>query len=218
MILQIIIGALISTLVTFPAKADKIGNGADAIQCVNNSNTSFQLLDLYERDNLWNFTEDLTLRSYADRESILLSRIELLRVFDVCRANLYESWINTFWAESLVIDGVTLTDIQDAGVIFMPQQCQLVQLVVQRRPLFIEDPRYIISGEVFDALTIEGQAAVILHEVIYREAIARGATTSIDTRALTAMLFSRRLSDLSVQQARDLLASLGFPYQEYCNF
>jgi hypothetical protein len=64
----------------------------------------------------------------------------------------------------------------------------------------------------------DGQAAVMLHEIICREAIARGATSSIDTRGLTAMLFSRRISDLSQQQARDLLASLGFPFREDCNF
>lgn len=218
MILKIVSGVFILTFASFPARADKIGNGADAIHCLNRSNPNFQLLDLYERDNLWNFTEDLALRSYTDRESILLSRIELIRGFDVCRADSYKSWLDRFWSESLVIDGVTLTDVQDAGVIFMPSQCQLVQLVVQREPLFFEDPRYIISGEIFDSLTAEGQAAAIMHEIIYREAISRGATTSIDTRALTAMLFSKRLSGLSVQQARDLLASLGFPYQENCNF
>ncbi len=190
---------------------ERVGNGADVVVCENEPSNRLRLLDLYERDALFRFKPLLLDSGALDPVSLAKEVLQKqLKNLDPSRLDLYSSWIESFFLESLDSDQAQLTDIEDSGILIVPRDCFVTQLVIQRKPIFGDDPRYLINDQLFKDLTIEHQAAVLVHEAVYREVIPNSPTSSVNVRAFTALIFSARLSDMTQDVYDKFLRSRGF--------
>lgn len=210
----VLVGSLVlsQTITMALAFADhRVGNGGDAIVCrdAEGGITSAELLDFYEarllRDVVPAF--DAPAATPVEKALAAVSRIER---FDPKRAKRYRAQVTSFLAESRIRDA-RLDDIPDSHHLAIPHGCAIEQLCVQRTPYFPEDKRYIIDELLWKHLSAEDQAGLILHEVLYREALERGQADSIAARYFTATIASGKLDgDYTLAQWKQLVKLVGF--------
>ena len=97
---------------------------------------------------------------------LLLKRIEVL---NPTRSKLYSKWFenyldNTFWKS-----GVILIDIPDTGGGWIPKDCRLEQIAIQREPKLPKQRWYTINLDLWEKMDSKGKAGLLLHEFILRE-------------------------------------------------
>lgn len=205
-------------LLLTPSTALKAGglvnNGGKVVVCAgeNGSPGTIRLFDYYEAKMLrdWDFALGDPSLPVQDKVDLVLSRLES---FDGLRAEKYRLWSRDFWTEAEFLTS-TLPDVPDQEpVMDPPEGCTYSQIIIQRRPVFSGDKRYFVNKKLFEssAFSADQKAGLILHEVIYREAIEFGAENSIGARYLNT-LFSADQSAVvgNVAGYFDLLKKAGF--------
>lgn len=192
------------------ASGRTVGNGGDVVFCQGKEGQqSFELLDFYEGRVLRGLKMDLGGSELSVEEKIDKALIRLSRVSPK-RAAQYRHQAFTFFSESLFLSDVGLVDVPDSGHIVLPKNCQILQIANQSEPLYPEDRRYVIDKDIWDQLDSDNKVGLILHEIVYREAIAIGHINSISTRLLNSNMTSLRIESMNVQQYTEFLQDLGF--------
>lgn len=184
-----------------PAVASTVGNGGDVVVC---PDRPAEMLDVYEARELRGIGLSMgspELDPYAKAAAALA----LLAPHDPQRAETYLEWLREFDGEAKFKEGIELVDVPDSLHVFLPRGCALEQIAIQRDPPFEPNVRYIISKDLWDLLNADHQAALLLHEIVYRDAIAHHQTDSINARYFVAYLISGRLAGMSEQGYRDLI-------------
>jgi hypothetical protein len=173
------------------------GNGGYGVFCKGQPS---QALDLYEAESRFKMHVDPAhLSSIQDRVGYLISKIEKL---NPRRAALYRSWYKTFDKETEFVPKVNLKPIEDLGFAYFPQDCELKQLVYQREANeALNKARYTIDRSLWDRLPLRDQAALVMHELVYREFSAPPLPhkTSESTRYFNAMLNSLELNKMTMR-------------------
>lgn len=191
----------------------KVGNGGVVVVCSSKSGyPEVQILDFVEARLIW----DLKIRDFSERLSateIVQERINDLARFDPNRAERLTKSLGSFFEESRFLKDANLVRTDDEQTIAVPKDCLLDQAVVQIKPNFPAEKRYNISESYWSGLSDRPVevAGLIFHELIYREAIERGHTTSRRIRYFTAYLFSEQFVEQSEEDYREVLASVGLP-------
>jgi hypothetical protein len=166
----LLIFSLIISTKLFASK--EVGNGGDAVVCRNNQGdiTSVELLDYYEARVMRGIEVNLGDESLTVEEKVelVLKRLEKRAPI---RFKTYKNLLDQFYKESKFISGVHLVDIPDSENVILGKGCVVEQLAIQQQPIFDEDPRYLINKDLWDLMSSDHQAGLILHEVIYYEAI-----------------------------------------------
>lgn len=103
-----------------------------------------------------------------------------------------------------------MADIPDSGNIVIPKGCTIEQIANQSAPLYADDPRYIIDQSLWSLLDNQNRAGLILHEIIYREAIELGHDNSVSTRFLNANMSSRKIESMTIADYTRFLIDLDF--------
>lgn len=187
---------LLST--TTSQAGNDVGNGGNIIACWNNQKLlkSIELLDYYEGRTLRGIETDLGSpnQSLDQVMAILLSR---LAQKNPSRAAHYQEWYSTFFQEAKFLTGNELIKTPDSNHMAVPIGCEVLQIVTQRQPEFPEDKRYTVNKDLWDMLDGSGKAGLVLHELIYREAIVNRITESTAVRYLNSILASNRFNDLN---------------------
>jgi len=191
-----------------------VGNGGIGIECQNTlGNKDIQLLDYFDgdifRSHLWDeffYQEDLDVSFQV--------LIERLMVLDPTRARLIELEYKNFFSNTLFIDDVILSDTNDALNLAIPINCKTIQLAIQRAPRFPNEKRYNINSIYFNRLDSINKFGLVLHEILYKEAIGYGAFDSRSVRFLTSFLTSKDLLTVSKVNYKDILSSTDFTYEE----
>lgn len=159
-----------------------------------------------------------------------LARVEK---FDAPWAETLSGQLRGFFDEALIVD-LVLTDVADSLHLGLPQGCRIEQAAVQRAPLFPEDKRYVIAKKWWprsplfncdyergtcdipwnattqdEAQDIRAKSALqaaglMIHEVIFRRALAVGQTNSIRTRYFHAYVMSQKYHALTPESWRQL--------------
>lgn len=188
-----------------------VGNGGDAVVCEDSKQNlqSIELLDFYEGRILKGIVTDLGGDDLSVDQKITLALARLQRVSPE-RAQRYSKDVAHFFEETLFLEDSRLQDIPDTGNIVIPRNCRIAQIANQSAPLYSDDKRYVIDRHLWDALDNTGRAGLILHEVIYKEALELGHQNSVSVRSLNANLCSRRIESMSIQQYTAFLQALGF--------
>jgi len=189
-----------------------VGNGGDVIVCygADKEISEIHLLDYYEAFVLRGLDLDLgaDLLSPLAKVKLVLSRLQRLSPL---RSERYLNHLETFFNEALIKSGIVLTDIYDAGTIVLPSaNCEIKQIANQSTPLLPFDKRYLIDKNLWDLLDNNQKAGLILHEIVYREALEYGHLNSISTRYLNGLLSSTYLNQLERQEFIDVLYQLDF--------
>lgn len=188
----------------------EVGNGGDAIVCEKlhpqMHGKHARMLDSFEGLNRFYMPAQWPLvESPEDKAARVISRLE---AYDADRAARYHGYLQAFWVESEILPNAHLPDIPDDGPLALPgEDCKLMQAVIQSEPMFPGDKRYHISGPVWEQLDAEERATLVLHEIMYREAISLGHKTSAYARYLNAYLISDKIARDTPTTYIDLLQS-----------
>lgn len=199
-----------------------VGNGGSGIVCRksrsvppwsnpwNGHPESVELLDFYEGRLL----RGLTLHLGSDQLS-LLEKVDLVlsRLTRVSpkRSERYRNQARDFFWDALLLSNETLVSVPDTFHLTVPKDCTVEQIAIQREPRFPEDKRYLINKELWDAMNLEHQTGLVLHEIIYREAIGVGQKDSVNTRYFLSRLVSSETPFENEKDFTDFLTLIGFP-------
>lgn len=207
-----IISLIVVLLSSISFAGGSVGNGGDSIVCrkPDGSIQSIELLDYYEGRvqrgfsySFGNLSENHLLK--IDRILQKLSRVALIR------SKKYRELVQSFFSEAVLLPGVDLVDIPDSQNIIVAKNCKVEQLVIQQEPQLPGDKRYTISKDLWDLMDENQRAGLILHEIIYREAIKWGHENSIKVRYINALIASDILDQMDQKSFNDLLSSLNLP-------
>ncbi len=195
----------IALLASQAARADRIvGNGGDLVTCTN----AHFVLDVYEAKQMRGMTADFHSPGdpqdfYAKAKAVL----ERVAAVDPERGALYLQWLAEFPVVSRILPDQTFDDIKDSGNVVLQNSCRrLDQLAIQRQPENPEDSRYLINGDLWDQLVNEPdqRAALVVHEIVYRDALRRGHINSQATRYLVGLMawehFAEQINQVKWQE------------------
>lgn len=173
-----------------------IGNGGHALVCRDPDRRirSAELFDYYEarvQSGLVAKLGDDAL-PYPDKVRIALAR---LAVHSPKRAARYLEQAQSFVADATFLspEEARLRPIPDrdadvGNLIEAPPGCAIEQLAIQHIPKYPSDKRYFVQAEIWSALDEQSRAGLVLHEVIYREALDSFQTNSLNARYFNAFL------------------------------
>ncbi len=190
---------------------DYVGNGGDVIVCENSkvpSPSSIELLDLFEARTIYG--KKINMPKHLSLDETLKILTDRLGYFDPYLSQFFKGNIDQFMSETVFVKGVVLTDIPDSKHIALAQNCRLEQIAIQRTPRFPGEKRYTISKNLWDQLDSLNQAALILHEVLYRQVLESNIESpdKIDSEAvryLVHLLVSNSINELSFEEFYSLM-------------
>lgn len=204
--------------ITAWAMGQNVGNGGAVVQgtCDGQVPTevTVELLDFFEGRYFFNLTRDLGPDVLTVDQKVELALHRLDRV-DQARAALYRSWVKSFFAETKFQDArFPFPPLRDVGNIRpnLPQGCELNKIADQILPETDVGPfgyRYLIRRDAYDKLSSDNKAGLILHEIIYRDAISRGHLTSVKARNFTALIASNRMEQIALKDYQQFLVDFG---------
>jgi hypothetical protein len=203
---------LCASLLASEAWAGKeAGNGGNVVTCrkADHSLTSIEMLDYYEARVFRGISVSMGDASFDYKQKIDLV-LDRLAKSDPGRAERYRGWAKSFMSEAALIPGITLTPIPDSDQVGLPRGCAMEQIAIQKEPQFPQDSRYTISKDLWDNLDEQGKAGLILHEIIYREALGFGHQTSVASRYFHSLIASELYSKLTDRERIKLMQLLPF--------
>lgn len=175
-----------------------VGNGGGAVVCrdAQGKIKSAQVLDYYEGEKLRGIKASLgsPKLSYQKKVELALNRLQSM---SPTRARAYKEQFKNFSYESALVKNVQFTEIEDAAFLFFPKGCQVEQVAIQKIPIFPEDKRFYIQEEIWNAMNNDHKAGLVLHEIIYREALKYGHVNSTRARYFNSWISSATFQDLT---------------------
>lgn len=138
--------------------------------------------------------------------------LQRLADFDPDRQKRYQERAAKFEDDAAFLTDVTLPLLDDSGYIPRRNNCNPVQVIIQQKPKFPGDKIYLINNKFWGQLSAQDQAILILHEIIYQEALERGQTNSISTRYYNALVFSGEIEKKTKQEYFEILNYVGLLY------
>ena len=190
---------------------DEKGNGGAVVTCFNPDQTvqSTRLLDFYEAKVMRDIDYELGMPNVPSSGKVKYA-LDRLHRLDRDRAITYQERAEAFLANALFIDEVILPDTKDFGLVPIPAHCKIEQLAIQKNPVFPEDKRYWISKAIWNRLDEDQRAGLILHEIVYGEALALGQTTSVNARYFTSLVASDHFMSMNGSEYASILKLIGF--------
>lgn len=166
----------------------EVGNGGNVVICPG-QRPGVEILDLVEARQLTRaaFKSRITAKDAAERVRFLLG--ELSKVDPVFARRLGDSF-HGIPGDFRFLKRADLTPIPDSLHLAIPRGCQLKQVAIRVADPQPGAPRYVVDQILWYRMDVRSQAALILHELIYNDQIADGATDSREARALNALLQS----------------------------
>jgi hypothetical protein len=150
------------------------GNGGNVVVCRDGEGVieSVELLDYYEgRELSSKLHPALGPNSLTQIEKARYA-LQRLRRLDGARADGYQASAEKFFAEAAFVKNQILPDTKDYGYVPLPANCKIEQIAVQHT--VVDGKRYHINQDLWNLLTADHQAGLILHEVIYHDALGQG--------------------------------------------
>lgn len=212
-----LISVLILSLSSF-AGGDWVGNGGNVLTCQNQQGVSYQMLDLYE-GHTRGFEADFgsASKTYDQKVIYVLNRLAKI---NPSRAQQYSQWYKDFFKETQFITDDKFVPIPDSGPLVIPKNCDIKQIAVQRPDdqILPGDFRYVIDLNLWNHLSTDSQASLILHEIIYREAITMGQVSSPKVRYFNEMIASKQIATLQSKELLALIRTVSFQSLDYFGY
>ncbi len=215
--IRLIIISLLISVASFAKVRGEVGNGSGSIICLKPSGEirKVRLLDYYVGETLMpDLKRELTGKDAYEMVASALARTQPV---DRDRAERYFKHLKEFKDEMQMLTNMHLPSTQDWGLVPLENGCRIEQLAIQRKPIFPSEKRYLINQDLWNQLPDEDRAGLILHEIIYREAIELGHKDSIKTRYLNIFLSSSEMNLISKSNYDNRVKGLGFNTQEPSN-
>lgn len=167
------------------AFAGKEGHGGNAVVCRDSVGRikSAELLDLFEGRVIYRLKFQSSPLPIQLQLHGILNR---LWAANKDMAAYMEPLFREIDANKTVLqDGVQLTPVDDAFPTVIPTDCKIEQLAN-----YVNDQQILVDGEIWKMLDLTNQAALIVHESLYKFLRSFGETDSRRTRRIVAYLFS----------------------------
>lgn len=186
---------------------DEVGNGGNVIMCEEGTDGSIETLDVYEarviRD-LWINLDTVEGNEFAKARAA----IQGLHNLDPDREAFYLKLLAHFPSDMLLLPNEHFPEVKDSNHFPPPVQCTVAQAVIQRRKIYPQDKRYFFNQRLWALWDKNHRAALILHEIIYYDALRHGHTTSEATRYFNSLLFSGEIARLNQDEYSLLIDNL----------
>ncbi len=184
------------------ASGNELGNGGDVFYCPGSSKV--MLVDLYEATQLGK-TLNFGLPG-LDYRAIVKYTLARWTSLSPLRMNRYSEWLETFDSESSFVSGIELPNIPDEGILVRPIGCEIRQIAIQLKDedLDASYKRFTINKDLWDILPEPDKAALVLHELIFREAIMAKMPVSLRVRHLTGVLMSNSTNQDYFEASKNL--------------
>ncbi len=190
------------------------GNGGDIVVCNDvQSEHHLKILDVYEAERYGMWPKWAAGKNWKE-----IAKNQFLRWMKIApkRIETYLGWLEEFEGETSFTDNITIPDIPDHGSVVLPKGCRSEQVALQRHDdiIFPGVKRYEIDNKYWINMKPEQRAALVMHELVYREAIDTGHKNSIPTRYFTGFLIGGKLDPLVYLK---IVVQLPFEYAEFYN-
>jgi hypothetical protein len=193
--------------------------GGNALVCNQGGKMSTELLDLHEAEKNGVEIDFGPGKTFQEKLDYVFDR--LAKVSPV-RAETYRSMSKeilttaTIWAKN-----TNMPLIDDVKVSNIPQGCLLV-LSAYQRPVEQKNlpnaKTYTINADMFAMLNEDSKAALILHEVLYREARFSGKKDSDFARDMVATIASNEILDMTLLELNKIYSNNGLACLENQSF
>ena len=184
----------------------RVGNGGKVLLC---KDKPTEVYDYFEARDKRGFKLQVGSASQTADQNL---QILLDRVAEVnpSRARLYRSWYSDFWKETNLKSGIKIIDVPDVGVGEVPNGCEVAQVAAQMEPVFAGDTRYLINKDIWDQMDTVQRAALVMHELILREAkLPENAhEDSYRTRYFNGLLAANMVSGITSKKYGELIRLL----------
>ncbi|WP_374000854.1 hypothetical protein [Bdellovibrio bacteriovorus] len=183
------------------------GNGGFILVCTGKKSA---VLDLHE-----NATRQIGEVQFSSSTAVtakVLDLISRLEAHDKGRATQYKAWALSFFNEVQWIREASFNQTPDLGMVIIPNDCRLEQVVFQRNPSILNKTRYMVDENLWNHMDTDNQAALIMHEIIYRE-FMNSVTKEIASeriRIFNLVLHTNILKNLTQPEYISLIQELHF--------
>lgn len=178
-----------------------VGNGGDVIVCPDKAPV---LLDFFEAGAIHGLTRRPDIAGETP-EAIAKNALKDLEKINPTRARLYAGRIDRFMNDASFVPNAELADIPDSHPMALPTGCKLKQIAIQKPKMLPQDPLYVIDQDLWNQMAPEQKAGLMVHEVVYTDAIKYGHSNSRSVRYLTALFHSNRLEKTSVADFNEFI-------------
>ncbi|WII72672.1 hypothetical protein QJS83_02160 [Bdellovibrio sp. 22V] len=190
------------------------GNAGFALFC---DSKAPELLDVHEISARHFRTADFP-KVHGTLEKVieLISRLDEI---DPARSALYKEWAREFFFSVQFASSMEFAPTPDLGLVKVPFGCSLQQVAFQRTPSILNSVRYIINLNHWTQLDENNQAALVLHEIIYREFVTTNTaeTSSERIRYFNSMLIANAFKGMTLPQYLEILRELHFSHYRYAS-
>jgi hypothetical protein len=170
------------------------------------------LLDLYEAGSPLAAPAPAHSRNpkLAAESAALTARLTLLKKIHPRLADQLAKRLKQIPSEVALKKGIRLVKVDDSFHAFEPKEkeCAVEQLAIRKAVIADPGERFVIDGELWDALSVRSRAALLSHEMIYEYFFKLGETDSRKARIFNALLWGDGFAKLSKstywQKVRDL--------------
>ncbi len=196
------------------ANGVRVGNGGDVVMCdTAESAPSYRMLDFYEAEEIRGMiVPEVTDHTAHD---IAIAALSELARLDKERYVFYLRKLSSFIRDAILLHDRILEDIPDSAHTPLPASCSIQQIAIQVPPLVPTDPIYMISADLWDKLSELNRAGLMIHEIIYGDALRHGHVNSIATRYFTASLFAGNLSSMSSDAYKAMIQDLELSFASW---
>ncbi|MCX6116270.1 MAG: hypothetical protein NT027_01915, partial [Proteobacteria bacterium] len=177
----------------------RVGNGGFIVNCPNSPEVpvnGLHLLDYLDGELRFPALGKVNLPLDGDAESKARFVFERLKRVDPIRAEKYLAELDHFFDPEItrfLPQGYRIPTAGDFGDTMTPTNCTIVQVVANTIPTEPEEPKYWISQPLWDQLNEMVRAGLIIHEIVYNDALLRGHSTSERARYFTFLISSDKI-------------------------
>ena len=134
--------------------------------------------------------------SFQDKVSFALNR---LKTIAPVRSQILTTFVADMYRNNVEWTSGALVNQSDFSGIDIPLGCQPLQIAFQRDDISVGlgERRYVFQVDLFNKMSSDDQAVLVLHEIVYRDLMGGRSPTGEHARLVTEELFSDLLNDIT---------------------
>ena len=184
----------------------KVGNGGKVLRY----QEQYYLLDYVWGQHAYAFSPRVI--DGKNEFAIAASIISELIQKDPYRFKRYMIDLLRFKEEAMLLFNYQMRMINDSHEVGIPNGHQLMVVINQKVPQFIGEYRYRVNGDLWKQLDSHVRAGLLVHEIIYKEAIELGHVNADAVMYFNSYLNSKEIAADSAAQYQQKLLAAGFSY------
>lgn len=186
----------------YAGNGNEVGNGGDGLIC---KDKKIELFDFYEARQLKKY--NIKFPKGNDWFQIGNKVIKRLEKTNKPLYKQYKKILSKIHLRLEFIQNAHFRDIKDSFEIAIPEGCKLEQLAIQQdnskgnRKVFI-------SQKLWEKLSIEQKAGLVVHEIIYEHFVNLGEKNSLKVREFNSLLFSSEILNFTEKDMDQVLRGM----------